>query len=99
MNVIFEIPILHTTTTLLVIHHTDHIRHNENVWRLVLTIMTEESQIMILTCMTAPPQPSKQELAAAEAQTMTDIKWTAASAVVLYFCKSNQRLGSIQKED
>ncbi|KAH6868387.1 hypothetical protein BKA58DRAFT_194197 [Alternaria rosae] len=37
--------------------------------------------------MTAPPQPSKQELAAAEAQTMTDIKWTAASAVVLYFCK------------
>ncbi|RYN17463.1 hypothetical protein AA0119_g1646 [Alternaria tenuissima] len=47
--------------------------------------MTEESQIMILTCMTAPPQPSKQELAAAEAQTMTDIKWTAASAVVLYF--------------
>jgi hypothetical protein len=37
----------------------------------------------------APPQPSKQELAAAEAQTMTDIKWTAASAVVLYFCKDN----------
>lgn len=35
----------------------------------------------------APPQPSKQELAAAEAQTMSDIKWTAASAVVLYFCK------------
>ncbi|RMZ67097.1 Mitochondrial outer membrane translocase complex subunit Tom5 [Pyrenophora seminiperda CCB06] len=32
----------------------------------------------------APPQPSKQELAAAEAQTMSDIKWTAASAVVLY---------------
>ena len=54
---------------------------------------------MILTCMTAPPQPSKQELAAAEAQTMTDIKWTAASAVVLYLCKSNQRLGSIQMED
>jgi hypothetical protein len=42
-----------------------------------------------LTCMTAPPQPSKQELAAAEAQTMTDIKWTAASAVVLYFCKDD----------
>jgi len=39
--------------------------------------------------MTAPPQPSKQELAAAEAQTMTDIKWTAASAVVLYFCKND----------
>ena len=39
--------------------------------------------------MTAPPQPSKQELAAAEAQTMTDIKWTAASAVVLYFCKDD----------
>ncbi|KAJ4985983.1 hypothetical protein SVAN01_08565 [Stagonosporopsis vannaccii] len=32
----------------------------------------------------APPQPSKQELERAEAQTMTDIKWTAASAVVLY---------------
>lgn len=28
----------------------------------------------------------------AEAQTMTDIKWTAASAVVLYFCKNNQGL-------
>lgn len=34
----------------------------------------------------APPQPSKQELERAEAQTMTDIKWTAASAVVLYLC-------------
>ncbi|KAJ8109284.1 hypothetical protein OPT61_g7570 [Boeremia exigua] len=32
----------------------------------------------------APPQPSKQELDRAEAQTMSDIKWTAASAVVLY---------------
>ncbi|UPX18432.1 uncharacterized protein EKO05_0008732 [Ascochyta rabiei] len=32
----------------------------------------------------APPQPSKQELERAEAQTMLDIKWTAASAVVLY---------------
>ncbi|EUC38516.1 hypothetical protein COCVIDRAFT_85547, partial [Bipolaris victoriae FI3] len=38
-----------------------------------------------LTMDAAPPQPSKQELAAAEAQTMSDIKWTAASAVVLYF--------------
>ncbi|EMD87520.1 hypothetical protein COCC4DRAFT_134400, partial [Bipolaris maydis ATCC 48331] len=38
-----------------------------------------------LTMNLAPPQPSKQELAAAEAQTMSDIKWTAASAVVLYF--------------
>ncbi|EUC49000.1 hypothetical protein COCMIDRAFT_85827, partial [Bipolaris oryzae ATCC 44560] len=38
-----------------------------------------------LTTDVAPPQPSKQELAAAEAQTMSDIKWTAASAVVLYF--------------
>jgi hypothetical protein len=35
----------------------------------------------------APPQPSKRELEAAEAQTMSDIKWTAASAVVLYFCE------------
>jgi hypothetical protein len=34
----------------------------------------------------APPQPSKAELAFAEAQTIWDIKWTAASAVVLYFC-------------
>jgi hypothetical protein len=51
-----------------------------------------ESWMMKLTCATAPPQPSKQELAAAEAQTMTDIKWTAASAVVLYFCKNNQGL-------
>ncbi|QRC96363.1 hypothetical protein JI435_012870, partial [Parastagonospora nodorum SN15] len=33
----------------------------------------------------APPQPSKRELEAAEAQTLTDIKWTAASVVVLYF--------------
>jgi hypothetical protein len=39
----------------------------------------------------APPQPSKQELAAAEAQTMTDIKWTAASAMVLYFCEYRER--------
>jgi hypothetical protein len=39
-----------------------------------------------LTYDAAPPQPSKQELAAAEAQTVMDIKWTAASAVVLYFC-------------
>jgi hypothetical protein len=36
---------------------------------------------------TAPPQPSKKELESAEAQTLTDIKWTAASAVVLYFCE------------
>lgn len=34
----------------------------------------------------APPQPSKRELELAEAQTFADIKWTAASAVVLYFC-------------
>ncbi|KAH7089883.1 hypothetical protein FB567DRAFT_590675 [Paraphoma chrysanthemicola] len=33
----------------------------------------------------SPPQPSKRELEIAEAQTLTDIKWTAASAVVLYF--------------
>ncbi|KAL6708297.1 hypothetical protein ACN47E_003221 [Coniothyrium glycines] len=33
----------------------------------------------------APPQPSEKELRAAEAQTLSDIKWTAASAVVLYF--------------
>ncbi|KAF2855300.1 hypothetical protein T440DRAFT_504726 [Plenodomus tracheiphilus IPT5] len=33
----------------------------------------------------APPQPSKRELELAEAQTLADIKWTAASAVVLYF--------------
>ncbi|KAK3216698.1 hypothetical protein GRF29_1g641167, partial [Pseudopithomyces chartarum] len=32
----------------------------------------------------APPQPSKAELERAEAQTLSDIKWTAASAVVLY---------------
>jgi hypothetical protein len=38
------------------------------------------------TC-TAPPQPSKRELEIAEAQTLTDIKWTAASAVVLYLCE------------
>ncbi|KAF2640500.1 hypothetical protein P280DRAFT_399607, partial [Massarina eburnea CBS 473.64] len=35
----------------------------------------------------APPQPSKHELEAAERQTTSDIKWTAASAVVLYLCK------------
>jgi hypothetical protein len=40
-----------------------------------------------LTASAAPPQPSKRELEAAEAQTMTDIKWTAASVVVLYFCE------------
>ncbi|KAH8716968.1 hypothetical protein GQ44DRAFT_712996 [Phaeosphaeriaceae sp. PMI808] len=34
----------------------------------------------------APPQPSKKELEAAEAQTLSDIKWTAASAVILYLC-------------
>ncbi|KAF1961478.1 hypothetical protein CC80DRAFT_402139, partial [Byssothecium circinans] len=36
---------------------------------------------------TAPPQPSKKELEAAERQTINDIKLTAAAAVVLYFCK------------
>ncbi|KAF1918185.1 hypothetical protein BDU57DRAFT_514804 [Ampelomyces quisqualis] len=39
----------------------------------------------------APPQPSKKELEAAEAQTITDIKWTAASAVVLYFCTCGKK--------
>ncbi|KAF9731821.1 hypothetical protein PMIN01_09750 [Paraphaeosphaeria minitans] len=33
----------------------------------------------------APPQPSKAELERAEAQTASDIKWTFAGAVVLYF--------------
>ncbi|CBX90533.1 hypothetical protein LEMA_P066590.1 [Plenodomus lingam JN3] len=33
----------------------------------------------------APPEPSKRELELAEAQTLADIKWTAASAIVLYF--------------
>jgi hypothetical protein len=45
----------------------------------------------------APPQPSKRELEIAEAQTLTDIKWTAASAVVLYFCEwlhAKDRLGN-----
>ncbi|KAH9878756.1 hypothetical protein IAQ61_002030 [Plenodomus lingam] len=32
-----------------------------------------------------PPEPSKRELELAEAQTLADIKWTAASAIVLYF--------------
>ncbi|EMD59295.1 hypothetical protein COCSADRAFT_257057, partial [Bipolaris sorokiniana ND90Pr] len=46
---------------------------------------TDSRSGLWLTMDVAPPQPSKQELAAAEAQTMSDIKWTAASAVVLYF--------------
>ncbi|PSN68425.1 hypothetical protein BS50DRAFT_634004 [Corynespora cassiicola Philippines] len=31
-----------------------------------------------------PPPPSKAELEKAEAQTASDIKWTAAAAAVLY---------------
>ncbi|KAI1589826.1 Apc15p multi-domain protein [Pyrenophora tritici-repentis] len=46
--------------------------------------MLEGSSFLRSSPYAAPPQPSKQELAAAEAQTMSDIKWTAASAVVLY---------------
>jgi hypothetical protein len=61
--------------------HTHHVR-----WS-VLSHLCDINGRQQLTSLTAPPQPSKQELAAAEAQTMTDIKWTAASAVVLYFCK------------
>jgi hypothetical protein len=51
-----------------------------------------------LTYDAAPPQPSKQELAAAEAQTVTDIKWTAASAVVLYFGKYLTCWGKIERK-
>ncbi|KAF2016581.1 hypothetical protein BU24DRAFT_462723 [Aaosphaeria arxii CBS 175.79] len=31
-----------------------------------------------------PPPPSKQELEAAEAQTASDVRWTAAACLVLY---------------
>ncbi len=34
-----------------------------------------------------PPQLSKKEIEAAEAQAMSDIKWTAATAAVLYLCE------------
>jgi hypothetical protein len=34
----------------------------------------------------APPAPSAAELERASAQTASDIKWTAASAAVLYLC-------------
>ena len=35
----------------------------------------------------APPQPSKAELQAHEAETASAIRLTATAAVVLYFCK------------
>lgn len=41
----------------------------------------------MLTRDAAPPPPSKAELEKAEAQTASDIKWTAAAAAVLYLCK------------
>lgn len=79
-NVIFNIPpntpskSSHTQT------HTHHVR------RCVSPIPKNRSA-QKLTAHAAPPQPSKRELEAAEAQTLTDIKWTAASCVVLYFCE------------
>jgi len=50
----------------------------------------DHTRLMANARTAAPPQPSKKELEIAEAQTLSDIKWTAASAVVLYFCVYNE---------